>query len=96
MVVYVGTEHSAMETAANSATIDKRIATLLEELTAGKSIDVSVRKAKPILSSQSHRYKDLLKTLVKFFGVNLTSISGINSYTLLRLMGQKQGEYEPF
>lgn len=76
--------------------IDKRTETLLEELTAGKSIDVSViGKAKPVRHHKP-QIKDLHETLVKFFGVNVTSISGINSYTLLRLIGETGSDMSRF
>lgn len=68
--------------------IDKRIEALLEDLTAGKTIDESaIGKIKPV---RHHRPQidNLHETLVKFFGVNVTSISGINSYTCLRLIGE--------
>lgn len=76
--------------------IDKRTETLLEELTAGKSIDVSViGKAKPVRHHKP-QINNLHETLVKFFGVNVTSISGINSYTLLRLIGETGSDMSRF
>ena len=76
--------------------IDKRIASLLEELTAGKSIDMSIiGKAKPVRHHKP-QINDLHETLVKFFGVNVTSISGINSYTLLRLLGETGSDMSRF
>lgn len=76
--------------------IDKRIETLLEELTAGKSIDEAViGKAKPVRHHKP-QINNLHETLVKFFGVNVTSISGINSYTLLRLIGETGADMSRF
>jgi transposase len=76
--------------------IDKRTGTLLEELTAGKSIDKSViGKAKPVRHHKP-QISNLHETLVKFFGVNVTSISGLNSYTLLRLIGETGADMSRF
>lgn len=70
------------------SSIDKRIEMLLEDLTADKTIDVSVvGKAKPVRHHKP-QIKDLHPTLVKLFGVNVSSISGINDYTVLRLIGE--------
>jgi transposase len=76
--------------------IDKQIEMLLEELTKGKSIDKSIiGKAKPVRHHKPE-IKDLHETLVKFFGINVTSISGINSYTLLRLIGETGADMSRF
>jgi transposase len=76
--------------------IDKRIETLLEELTAGKSIDeAAIGKAKPIRHHKP-QINNLHEILVKFFGINVTSISGINSYTLLRLIGETGSDMSRF
>lgn len=68
--------------------IDKRLEILLSQLTADKSIDESIiGKVKPVRHHKP-QINNLHETLIKFFGVNVTSISGINSYTLLRLLGE--------
>ena len=68
--------------------IDERIESLLTELTAGKQIDPSKKgKVKPIRHHKP-RIKDLHETMVKLFGANLSSIAGINNYSLLRLIGE--------
>jgi transposase len=70
------------------ARIDQRISILLEELTAGKEIDPSViGKSKPVRHHKP-QIDNLHEMMVKLFGVNVTSISGINCYTLLRLIGE--------
>jgi transposase len=70
------------------ATIDKQIEKLLSELCAaetptatGKSKTKSVRHHPP-------KIKDLQERLIQLYGVNMSSISGINDYTLLRLIGE--------
>jgi len=68
--------------------IDSRIALLLGDLTAGKQLDESILgKVKPVRHHKP-QIDNLHETLVKFFGVNVTSVSGINNYTLLRLLGE--------
>lgn len=70
------------------ANIDGRIESLLTELTAGKQIDSSqLGKVKPIRHHKPH-IKDLHEIMVKLFGANLSSIAGINNYSLLRLIGE--------
>lgn len=69
--------------------VDERIAMLLKEL-AGCKPEVNkenVGKEKPV---RHHKpaIKDLHKMMVQLFGVNVSSISGINNYSLLRLIGE--------
>ncbi|MDQ3845530.1 MAG: transposase [Bacteroidota bacterium] len=67
--------------------IDQRIETLLEELTAHKTTaGIEIGQAKPVRHHKP-QIENLHETLVKFFGVNVTSISGLNAYTLLGLVG---------
>jgi len=76
--------------------IDKRIEVLLEDLTTGKSVEEGVvGKIKPV---RHHRpqINNLHETLVKFFGVNVTSISGVNAYTCLRLIGETGADMSRF
>jgi len=76
--------------------IDKRIEKLLQDLTADKKVDESViGKVKPVRHHKP-QINNLHETLVKFFGVNVTSISGINSYTLLRLIGETGADMSRF
>ena len=70
------------------AQIDELISTLLEELTKEKELDNYIaNKAKPI---RHHKPKidGLQDMLVKLYGVDASRISGINNYTLLRLLGE--------
>jgi transposase len=68
--------------------IDKQIQVLLEELIEGKEIDEQiVGKEKAVRHHKPH-IRNLHEILVKLFGVNVTSLSGVNSYTLLRLIGE--------
>lgn len=76
--------------------IDKKIETLLESLVISKSVDeAALGKIKPVRHHKP-QIDNLHETLVKFFGVNVTSISGINSYTLLRLMGETGADMSRF
>ena len=70
------------------ANIDGRIEVLLNQLTQGKQIDkAQLGKVKPIRHHKP-QIKDLHETMVKLFGANLSSIAGINNYSLLRLIGE--------
>lgn len=67
--------------------IDHQIETLLKELCKDKRpVEVS-GKTKPI---RHHRpeIKDLHAMMVQLYGVDMSSISGFNDYTLLRLVGE--------
>ena len=70
------------------AQIDEKISILLNELTSEKKlIDYQPNKEKPI---RHHKPKinELQDMMVKLYGVDVSSISGINNYTLLRLLGE--------
>jgi transposase len=70
------------------AQIDLLISTLLNELTKEKElIDYKPNKEKPV---RHHKPKidGLQDLLVKMYGVDASRISGINNYTLLRLLGE--------
>ena len=76
--------------------IDKKIETLLDDLVIDKNIekaDLGIVKA---VRHHKPQIKNLHEKLVNFFGVNVTSISGINSYTLLRLMGETGADMSRF
>jgi transposase len=67
--------------------IDKEIEKLLAELCKGRQ-EVKVKsKAKPI-RHHAPEINGLHQMMVRMYGVNVTSVSGINDYTLLRLMGE--------
>ena len=76
--------------------IDKKIESLLGELIIDKNIEkAELGKAKPVRHHKP-QIDNLHEKLVNFFGVNVTSISGINSYTLLRLMGETGADMSRF
>ena len=69
--------------------IDQRIALLLTHLVQDKpEVKKEVLgKGKPI-RHHAPQIKNLHAMMVQLFGVNVSSISGINDYTLLRLIGE--------
>lgn len=67
--------------------IDKEIEKLLAELCKTKQKVEVTSKAKSI-RHHAPRIKNLHATIVQIYGVNVSSISGINDYTLLRLIGE--------
>jgi hypothetical protein len=70
------------------AQIDELITTLLNELTKEKDlVDYKPNKEKPIRHHKPH-IEGLQDMLIKLFGVDASTISGINNYTLLRLVGE--------
>jgi len=69
------------------ATIDNRIGQLLAKLCEPKKpLDIK-SKPKPV-RHHAPRIEGLHGMLIRLYGVNLSSISGINDYTLLRLLGE--------
>jgi transposase len=75
--------------------IDQKIQGLLEELCNGKSPVQDISAPKP---ARHHHPKieDLHSSLVQICGANPTSISGLNDYTLLRLIGETGTDMERF
>ena len=67
--------------------IDNRIGQLLEQLSKDKTPLVKDSKPKPI-RHHAPKIEDLHQMLIRLYGVNVSSISGINDYTLLRLIGE--------
>ena len=67
--------------------IDKRIEKHLEQLCMSQPQPEIKSKAKPV-RHHAPKIKDLHGKLVQLYGVNASSISGINDYTLLRLIGE--------
>jgi len=68
--------------------IYKQIQMILESLTAGIEVsEETIGKEKVVRHHKPH-IGNLNTMLVALFGVNVTSVSGINSYTLLRLIGE--------
>lgn len=67
--------------------IDTRIGHLLNQLCREKQEQVVTSKAKPV-RHHAPKIEGLHGMLVRLYGVNLNSVSGINDYTLLRLLGE--------
>jgi len=67
--------------------IDKHIKQLLEQLCKEKkTVDI---KSKPkLIRHHAPKIEGLHEMLIRLYGINLNSISGINDYTLLRLLGE--------
>ena len=69
------------------AIIDNRIAQLLERLCKEKTPVAVESKPKPI-RHHAPKIEGLHGMLIQLYGVNVSNISGINDYTLLRLVGE--------
>ena len=67
--------------------IDKRISQLLEQMSHDKAVPATGGKSKSV---RHHRpnIEGLHQMLISLYGVDATSVSGINDYTLLRLVGE--------
>jgi transposase len=66
--------------------IDKKIAEILDELSMNKE-EVPVGKAKRV-RHHAPKIEGLQSTMARLYGVDLSSISGMNDYTILRLIGE--------
>jgi transposase len=67
--------------------IDNRINQLLQQMSKGKALAVADSKPKSV-RHHAPKIEGLHQMLIRLYGVNATSISGINDYTLLRLIGE--------
>ena len=67
--------------------IDERIGQLLQQLSKGKELLVKDSKPKPI-RHHAPKIEDLHEMLIRLFGVDVSSISGLNDYSVLRLLGE--------
>jgi hypothetical protein len=67
--------------------IDERIGQLLEQLSKDKELLATNSKPKPV-RHHAPKIEGLHQMLMRLYGVNVSSISGINDYTLLRLIGE--------
>ncbi len=67
--------------------IDKRIELLLQELSKDKELLVKNSKPKPI-RHHAPQIEGLHQMLIQLYGVDASSISGLNDYSLLRLIGE--------
>jgi hypothetical protein len=69
--------------------IDQRIALLLKNLVQDKpEVKGNVLDKEKPVRHHKPQIENLHATMVQLFGVNVSSISGINNYTLLRLIGE--------
>jgi transposase len=75
--------------------IDKKIESLLNELTEEKPVVVSDAKIKDV---RHHKpaVKDLHQQLLNLYGVNASTLSGLTDYSLLRLVGETGNELSRF
>src|SRR5207249_10524513 len=69
------------------ALIDAEIEKLLIQLCSTKAVIKVTSKAKPV-RHHAPVIKNLHAMAIQMFGTNVSSISGINDYTLLRLLGE--------
>ena len=69
------------------AIIDQRIEKILQDLCEGKE-NVQVSSTPKPIRHHAPKIADLHEMMVKMHGVNVSSISGLNDYTLLRLIGE--------
>jgi len=67
--------------------IDERIETLLTEICQQKE-DVKITSTPKAIRHHAPKIADLHSMMVKIHGANISSVSGLNDYTLLRLMGE--------
>jgi transposase len=67
--------------------IDNRISQLLEQMSKDKALPATAGKPKSV-RHHAPRIEGLHQMLISLYGVDATSVSGINDYTLLRLVGE--------
>ena len=67
--------------------IDNRISQLLEQMSQDKAVPATGRKPKGV-RHHAPQIEGLHQMLISLYGVDVTSVSGINDYTLLRLVGE--------
>ena len=67
--------------------IDERIGQLLQELSKDKELPVKDSKPKPV-RHHAPKIEGLHDMLIRLFGVDVTTISGLNDYSVLRLIGE--------
>lgn len=75
--------------------IDKKIEELLDELNQDSSHFEDITPAKTIRHHKPH-IKNLHQKMLDMYGVNATSLSGLNDYSLLRLVGETGPELSRF
>ena len=75
--------------------IDKKTEQLLDELEQGRPVTQSKTAAKPI-RHHAPKIKDLHQKMLNIYGVDGNSLSGVNDYTLLRLLGEAGNDMSRF
>jgi transposase len=76
-------------------TIDKKIENVLEELTLHSPIIESKTAEKPIRHHKPN-IKELHQKILNLYGINVSSLSGLTDYSLLRLVGETGNELSRF
>lgn len=76
-------------------TIDKKIEDLLEELTTYRPTIESDTAEKPVRHHKPN-IKKLHQKLLNLYGINVSSLSGLTDYSLLRLVGETGNELSRF
>lgn len=69
------------------AIIDNKIGQLLQQMCEAKPF-MDIKSKPKRIRFHAPEIEDLHSMLIRLYGVNLSSISGINDYTLLRLLGE--------
>jgi hypothetical protein len=80
---------------AHLSSIDSKIDSLLVELNSSKSTVTSSTKVKPIRHHKPDIH-ELHQKLLKLYGVNVSTISGLTDYSLLRLVGETGNDLSRF
>jgi transposase len=80
---------------AHLLTLDKKIEELLEELTKNRPIIKSDSVEKSIRHHKPH-IEDLHQKILTLYGVNVSTLSGLTDYSLLRLVGETGNELSRF
>jgi hypothetical protein len=75
--------------------VDKKIEELLSSLEAGKA-EVECTVMPKAIRHHAPKVQHLHQKLLNIYGVDLNSISGINDYTMLRLLGEVGSDMERF
>jgi transposase len=68
--------------------IDKRISQLLEQMSQDKAVPATAAGKSKSVRHHAPKIAGLHQMLISLYGVDATSVSGINDYTLLRLVGE--------
>jgi hypothetical protein len=76
-------------------TIDKKIENLLEELTRHSPI-IESKTAEKLIRHHKPNIKELHQKLLNLYGINVSSLSGLTDYSLLRLVGETGNELSRF